>query len=345
MVDVADPTSGPICAPGTTPPHMDAGCYPNINQQLSAQNVGGTTSLTTDIRNIDAAVQAAQAADQVVLVVDNAYDGGGEGHDRYNISLSSDQIALANAVLKVGKPTVLVMVSGGIISLDDLTTTAPAILSVGMPGVHGAQAIAETIFGDNNPGGKLPVTMYHSSYINEVDFLNMSMEAGPGRSYRYYTGTPLYPFGFGLSYTTFSLTWSPSPPGLTELALLGAQSTTYTCTVKNTGSVAGDEVVLAFFKPQRKSLVTLSESNPVPIKQLFGFQRVSLGPGESTQVSFTLSLSNLALVDVDGHRSIHPGDFDIVFSRGHGQELVAPLRVHSDIAHPKARLSTFRKWW
>ena len=98
----------------------------------------------------------------------------------------------------MGKPTVLVLVNGGIIAIDNLTQTAPAILEAFMPGVHGAQAIAETVYGHNNPGGKLPVTIYPASYVDEVDFLDMSMTAGPGRSYRYYTGKPLYPFGFVL---------------------------------------------------------------------------------------------------------------------------------------------------
>ena len=80
-----------------------------------------------------------------------------------------------------------------------------------MPGAHGAIAVAEAIFGVTNPGGKLPVTMYHSSYINDVQFLDMSMQAGPGRSYRFYTGKPLYPFGFGLSYTSFELSFATAP--------------------------------------------------------------------------------------------------------------------------------------
>merc|ERR1712110_759646 len=100
-----------------------------------------------------------------------------------------------------------------------------------MPGVHGGHAIAATIFGRNNPGGKLPVTIYHSSYINEVDFLNMSMVAGAGRSYKYFTGTPLFPFGFGLSYTTFDIKWATQPPAATVVRSSTSPSATYAVTV------------------------------------------------------------------------------------------------------------------
>merc|ERR1711912_51531 len=139
------------------------------------------------------------------------------------------------AVLALRKPTVLVIVNGGIIAIDDLKDLSPAILETFMPGVHGGQAIAETIFGDNNPGGKMPVTMYHSSIINEVDFKDMSMVAGPGRSYKFYTGTPLYPFGFGLSYTSFSL--NADVPQVTKLDSAG--SVTLQVTVKNIGKTSG----------------------------------------------------------------------------------------------------------
>ena len=183
------------------------------------------------------ATAAAKAADYVICVVDNARDGGGEGHDRYTIGLSPPQLALANAVIRANANTVLVLVNGGLISIDDLTQTAPAILEVchlicfvlfcisefclrarararvcvcvcvcrrrtlfsysstithagmfiyalqaWMPGVHGGAAVAATVFGDNNPGGKMPVTMYHSSYVNVTDFLSMSMV---NRSYRF----------------------------------------------------------------------------------------------------------------------------------------------------------------
>lgn len=172
-----------MCAEG------GASCFPSLGEAVTAANRGGQTTVVGGV-DVDKGVAAAKAAESVVLVVDNFKDGGGEGHDRYAIGLAADQLALANAVIAANKNTVLVMVNGGLISLDDLKDSAPAILNAGMPGVQGGAAIAATIFGENNPGGKLPVTMYHSNYVNDTDFLAMSMT---NRSYKYYTGEPLFP--------------------------------------------------------------------------------------------------------------------------------------------------------
>ena len=185
---------GPLCAKKP--------CFPTILSEVVRLNAaaGGKTTGTTEVQDDEqraAAASMAKASDAVVLVVDNARDGGGEGHDRYTVGLSEPQIALCEAVLAAGKPTVLVMVNGGAISIDGLKDKAPAIIEAFMPGVHGGTAIAETIFGENNPGGKLPVTIYPSSIINETDFISMDMTNGVGRSYKFYTGTPLWPFGFG----------------------------------------------------------------------------------------------------------------------------------------------------
>lgn len=296
----------------------------------------------TDISNTEAAASAAKNADQVVLVLDNAKDGGGEGHDRYTIALSDDQIKLAKAVLDAAKTkTAVVLVNGGAISIDGIKEEANSIIEAFMPGVHGATAIAETLWGDNNPGGKLPVTIYPSSYINDVDMLSMDMT---NRSYRYYTGTPLFPFGFGLSYTTFSLYWASATSSESRHVFSSTKDTiTHSVKVTNTGKVPGDEVVQAFFRPKRESFLgTLPAGTPVPLKQLYGFERVHLKPGEHTILVFHLSAEVLALVDMDGHTSLHPGEFEIVFYRGHGEELVTPLQV--DVPQP-VRLKTFRKWW
>ena len=114
---------------------------------------------------------------------------------------------------------------------------------------------------------------------------------GPGRSYKYYTGTPLFPFGHGLSYTTFDITWSPAPPNGTVFRSV-KDTQTYTATVTNTGKRAGDEVVMAFYKPQASSFRTLPLDTPVAMKDLFGFARVTLEPGASTQVRPPASFRN-----------------------------------------------------
>ena len=335
--DMTGNYDGPLC------PNGGSSCFPNLGQAVNSSNVGGTTTVvaSTDVAK---AVDAAKAADQVILVVDNARDGGGEGHDRMTIGLSADQIALANAVIAANTNTVLVLINGGLISIDGLTETAAAILEAFMPGVHGGTAIASTIFGENNPGGKLPVTMYHSSYINQTNFLSMDMNEGPGRSYKYFTGTPLYEFGFGLSYTTFTLKW-PTPPPAVTVARASAPAVTYNVTVTNTGGVEGDEVVLAFTKPAHTAALTQSVGGaPVEIKRLFGFKRVTLAPGASTTVSFELTPAHLALVDAEGHTGLHPASFEVVFSRGHGDELAAPVEVAPAAGRPEM-MKSLRKWW
>jgi len=326
---------GPLCPTG------GSSCFPNIAEAVNASNVGGTTTVV-DSTDVTKATAAAKSADQVILVVDNARDGGGEGHDRYTIALSDAQITLANAVIGANPNTVLVLVNGGLISIDGLKDTAPAIIEAFMPGVHGGGAIAATVFGDNNPGGKLPVTMYDSSYINATNFLSMDMT---NRSYKYYTGMPLYPFGFGLSYTTFDIKWDTPPPARHVVSSATSPKTTYKVTVTNTGSVEGDEVVLAFTKPQATAVLKASLGGaPIEIKRLFGFERVTLAPGASTTLSFDLTPEHLALVDADGHTGLHPAETDIVFSRGHGAELVAKAAVIPESGNA-VRLKALRKWW
>ena len=332
-------------------PYMGApppGIFSELARMHPATFCAGGTHPDADPAASAAAIKAGGAT-HVVLLVDNAHDGGGEGQDRYTISLGVTQIALAKAVLALKIPTVIVMINGGTISLDDLADDAGAILEAWMPGLQGGTAIAETLLGHNNPGGKLPVTIYHSSYINISTFLEMSITDAPGRTYRYYTGpAPMYEFGFGLSYTTFAMKWSPQPP---SSKLDAAGSTTYTCEVTNTGKVAGDEVVQAFFKPSA-SLVSqrqLSDaSTPSPIKQLFAFERVHLEAGASTKVTFTLNpTQHLSMVDIDGHRNLYAGEYDVVLTRGHGADLEAKVHVvlGGEATGATERLDTFEKWW
>lgn len=294
----------------------------------------------------------AKTADNLIVVISDANDEGGEGRDRASIALAPDQMALAQAVFAaVAESTkikaTLMTITGGVIAFDGLRETAPSILDIKMPGVYGAQAVAETVWGENVPAGKLPFTMYYSNYTDGLSIDDMSMQAGHGRTYRYFGGPVIYPFGHGLSYTTFSLKWSPTPPGRVAILQTATDSTTYTVEVKNTGpTYAADEVVLAFFKPRPHTIPSLRNrpDTPVVIKQLFGFERVHLAPGASVQLRFTVNATAIALVDGDGHTSLHPGEYDIVFSRGCAGclELDVPLVVDA----PKPiRMKTFRKWW
>lgn len=159
----------------------------------------------------------------------------------------------------------------------------------------------------------------------------------------------LLPLLQGLSYTEFDLHWAAPPPSLASVSSKTDSATTYKVTVKNVGKVDGDEVVLAYTKPKAQTLrSSLGESVPIEIKKLFGFQRVSVPAGGSVELSFELTPAHLAMVDEEGHTGLHNGEFEVVFSRGHGEELVAPAAVEKQQQgeeHEVARLKTFRKWW
>jgi len=169
----------------------------------------------------------------------------------------------------------------------------------------------------------------------------MSMQHGPGRTYRYLAEDfPVaFPFGHGLSYTTFALQWPSSAPSVT---FTGAKdSTKLLVDVANTGKVAGDEVVLVYAKAPR-SIATLSASAPIAKKTLIAFQRVHVEAGGMSQVSFDISAEALGLADETGAVKLHAGDYKFLISRGHGEDLEVPTSV--TLSSPVV-LKTFRKWW
>jgi hypothetical protein len=151
----------------------------------------------------------------------------------------------------------------------------------------------------------------------------------------------------GLSYTEFDVTWATPPPSTTTITSKTDSATTYKVTVKNIGTVSGDEVVLAYTKPKAHTLRgSLGDTVPIEQKKLFGFQRVTVPAGGSADLSFELTPAHLAMVDEDGHTGLHNGEFEVVFSRGHGKELVAQTAVQlTDLSEEASRLKTFRKWW
>jgi len=309
-------------------PNGGFSCITSPFTAITDANKGGTTVYiqgcqisSNSTTGFDAAITAAKQADYVVLLLGINQSIEREAMDRVDITLPGVQEQFAHAILNIGKPTALVLINGGIVAIDSLKASTPAIVEAFYPGYWGGVAISDVIFGDYNPGGKLPVTYYANSYINEIDFLNMNMTDAPGRSYRYYTGTPLWEFGYGLSYTTFKLDWSDMESEIPiTLHNKNLQAVQYNVTVTNTGSVAGDEVALAFFKPQSFKDVPL-------IKQLFGFQRVHLEPNESVKLSFTLNVKTLSMGDENGHVVSRPGVYVVEFTNGVEERLVTKVEV------------------
>ena len=169
------------------------------------------------------------------------------------------------------------------------------MLWVGYPGQSGGQAIAEVLYGKVNPSGRLPFMMYPADYVNQVSFFNMSMRVPPGRTYKFYTGAPVYAFGTGLSYTQFTCKWSMLPQGVAEdepltlpMKKLLVGDVNYEAEVTNSGKMGGSTSVLAYIT---------SNVPGAPMKQLFSFQKIYLDAGQSKKLFFSATKDTFKLVD------------------------------------------------
>eukprot|EP01006_Ploeotia_vitrea_P031305 TRINITY_DN63623_c0_g1_i1.p1 TRINITY_DN63623_c0_g1~~TRINITY_DN63623_c0_g1_i1.p1 ORF type:complete len:768 (+),score=83.27 TRINITY_DN63623_c0_g1_i1:22-2325(+) len=271
---------------------------------------------------INQAVEVAKKADYVVLVMGLDQNVEREGHDRAEIGLPGLQNKLISAIMNLNKPTAGVLINGGSVSIDEMKSEVPAIIEAWYPSTYGGYAVSRVLFGMHNPGGKLPVTVYPKDYVNKIKDTNMNMTTGVGRSYRYYKGTPLYPFGHGLSYTSFSLSWSGSQPSTWRVSS-ASDKQTFNMVVKNTGKMDGTETVMAFFVPQK-----VNSDAPVPKKQLIAFDKVGISKGGMAHVSFTVTASEMGLADSAGNINLMAGSYSLSFSRGIGK----PLEVAVDVS-------------
>ena len=222
----------------------------------------------------------------------NEYPAG----DKRDLRLPGLQEELLETVKATGTPVVLVLLSGSALAVNWADENANAVVQAWYPGAQGGRAVAALLFGDYSPGGRLPVTFYRSDK-DLPDFRDYSME---NRTYRYFRGEPLYPFGYGLSYTKFrygdlKLAASEIPAG---------EDAEVSVTVRNAGERDSDEVVQLY-------LQDLESSVPVPRWQLAGFRRVHLKPGESAGVRFTVAARQMALIDEDGRCVLEPGGFRV----------------------------------
>jgi len=251
------------------------------------------------------AVTAARQADVVVAFVGLSPDLEGEempvhvegfsGGDRTDIVLPAVQRELLQALGETGKPLVVVLMNGSALAVDWAQQHAMAILEAWYPGEEGGTAIAQTLAGENNPAGRLPVTFY-ASLKDLPPFQEYSMK---NRTYRYYTGDVLYPFGYGLSYTTFRY----SGLKITPESGPAAGPVKVSATVTNSGPLAGDAVAELY--------LNAPDSANAPIRALKGFTRVRLAAGASTRVEFTLGARDLSSVGADGNRSVLPGKYSL----------------------------------
>jgi beta-glucosidase len=270
-------------------------------------------------RRIEEAVALARTSDVAIVVVgDNemtsreAYSDNHLG-DRSSLGLFGQQEQLVRAVQATGKPMVLVLMNGRPLSIPNLASTVPAIVEGWYLGQETGTAMAEVLFGDVNPGGKLPV-----SVARDVGQLPIFYNRKPSSRRGYVTGetTPLWPFGHGLSYTTFSY----AAPRVASARIGAGGSTTLAVDVTNTGSRAGDEVVQLYVH-DRVSRVTR------PVMELRGFQRVSLKPGETRTISFTIDAKALGYYGFANKWVVEPGAFDLMVGGSSAQTKSVALEV------------------
>ena len=257
---------------------------------------------------IDEAIKAAQQADVVVAVVGESRGMSHESSSRTNLDIPASQRALITALKATGKPLVLVLMNGRPLSIDVQQQQADAVLETWFSGTEGGNAIADVLFGDYNPSGKLPITFPRSvgqipTYYSHLSIGRPFTPGKPGNYTSQYFdegNSPLYPFGYGLSYTDFSL----SDVSLSAKTLKPGATLTASVTVKNTGKRAGETVVQLYIQD-----VTASMSRAV--KELKNFEKVMLKPGEQKVVQFTLSENDLKFYNAQLQHIAEPGEFNV----------------------------------
>jgi beta-glucosidase len=271
--------------------------------------VQGTGLVEAD-KSGDQAVEAARKADLVVIVGGLSPHVEGEemkvnaegfsGGDRTSLDLPAPQRRLLERVHALDKPTVLVLMNGSAVGVNWADANVPAIVEAWYPGGEGGTAVAALLAGDFSPGGRLPLTFYKSvDQLPSFDDYSMSK-----RTYRYFAGEPLYPFGYGLSYTTFSYSNVRVSHGTAGTkGANGAEDVTVSVDVTNSGTVASDEVVQLY--------LTHPGVPGAPLRALKGFQRIQLAKGEKKTVAFNLGARDLSVVDESGKHRIVPGQVEV----------------------------------
>ena len=279
--------------------------------------------------SVKAAAEAARKADVAIVVVgeneSTNREAWAENHlgDRDSLELLGAQNDLVRAVVETGTPTVVLLINGRPLSINYIAGKVPAILEGWYLGQEGGTAAANVIFGDVNPGGKLPIT-FPRSVGDLPDFYNHKPSAN--RTYAFSTRKPLYSFGYGLSYTTFKFENLRVEP--TQIYSDGTAKISMDIT--NTGSREGDEVPQLYIH-QRVASITR------PVMELKGFQRITLKPGEKKTVEFTISPDMLSMLNVDMHRVVEPGVFDLMVGPSSEQTSTVALTVvgpHGETGKP-----------
>jgi beta-glucosidase len=257
-----------------------------------------------DRRSIAQAVEVAKQADVVVLAIggneQTSREGWGLAHlgDRTSLDMVGRQDELVDAIAATGKPIIACLFNGRPLSIRNLAEKAQAIFECWYLGQETGQAVAEALFGDINPGGKLPITIPRS--VGHIPaYYNYKPAAR--RGYLFDDVSPLYAFGYGLSYTKYEF----GTPQLAKTTIKKNESTAVSVEVKNVGSVAGDEVVQMYIRDKVSSVTR-------PLKELKGFKRIALAPGQKTTVTLPIDFERLAFYNIHMKYVVEPGEFEIM---------------------------------
>jgi beta-glucosidase len=261
--------------------------------------VKGCDVIGNGLNEINKAKDIAGKADVAIVVLGEAGNStNGEGHDVASLDLTGMQDELLKAVQNTGTPVIVVLINGRPLSINRAAENSQAIVEAWMCGEQGGNAIADVLFGDYNPGGKIPVTVpRHSGQL--PSYYNHS-KTKAGKNYVDMKGTPLYEFGFGLSYTIFEY----SNLNISPLEFNSGGEVEVSVEIKNTGNIKGDEVVQLYLNDVLSSVTT-------PVKELKRFSRVALAPGEKKEVKFKLLPEDLALLNAEMKFEVEPGSFEV----------------------------------
>ena len=314
--------------------------YQGLQEELKDTSVeveyasGCSDVKCSDKNDFGKALAIVSDADYVIAVMGLDSTVESEGHDRANTTCDSQsvdnlalpgcQTALVETVIASNPRVILVLLNGGPVSIPNLYTNKGVlgVVEAFYPGPLGGNAVADVLFGKYNPGGKLPYTVFHST--NDIAVAtDYNMTTPPGRTYRYYTGMPLFPFGYGLSYTKFEY----SKLALSATSITVCSSVNVMVCVENTGQVLGDEVVQVYVESPKLS--------GKPNIQLVNFERVSLAPSTTHTRHYKLNAYLLSLVDDDGEHYVFPGQYTVVVTGGLEDRLTGQFTIEGSVTNVK----------
>jgi beta-glucosidase len=302
-----------------------AGIKAKVSAQTKVVYAKGCEIKDDSTAGFQEAVNLAKASDVAVVIVGESHEWAGEAASRSTLDLPGRQLELVQAIQATGKPTVVVLVNGRPLSIGWIVNNVPAVLESWMGGTESGNAIADILFGDVNPGGKLPVTFPRT--VGQVPIYYNHMNTGrPPEAENRYTSkyidspwTPLFPFGYGLSYTTFKI----SNLQLSAPRIAANGKVTVSVEVENTGKRAGDEVVQLYI---RDLVATMTR----PVKELKGFQRVLLQPGEKRRVEFGLGHEHLGFWNREMRYVVEPGEFRVMVGANSAEVIEANFEVSAN---------------